>query len=71
MLGPRFVGAEEFPGGVVEAGSGPAEFAVGIVAGMKSPKVMNLDDGLALVLEVDDLGAGMDGQAREKSDREH
>jgi hypothetical protein len=52
---PRLVGTQQLPGGVVETGIGPAQLAVGVVTGVEAPQVMNLHDGLAFLLKVNDL----------------
>jgi hypothetical protein len=55
LLIPRLVGAEQRPGRVVKTGAGPAQLTVRVVAGMEAPQVMNLHNGLAFLLKVDDL----------------
>src|ERR1035437_841947 len=50
------VGAQQLPRRVVEGGTGPAEFAIGVVAGMEAPEAVNLHDWLAFLLKVHDLG---------------
>src|SRR5450631_277073 len=67
LIGCRLVGAQQLPRGVVEARLGPAELAVGVVAGVETQKALELGHLYAGLLKVKDRAWGGLGTSKRQN----